>query len=185
MRETARLFPAQTLMQRAGQTDLMRARRIDPAQVRIFGSLVSIRDQAVLHSRNIQFPPGYKLEDFIESLNQRVFFWPGTGDGPIDYGIRHFQRYQAECPAILRVALQSMLSANPSVAPRFCRFNSGSPRCSHGRKSPRGPDVFLLTEDFSGTPSDVVEVTFDAEISIPIDSELGISPQGPWNSMFQ
>jgi hypothetical protein len=184
MRESGHLFPAEKLMERSGRADLMRARRSGPIEVRISEALISIRDQAVLHRGNAQFPDGYTFEDLIESLNHRVFFWPGKAGGPNDYGMRHFKRYEEENPVILRIAVESLLVANPNVEPRFCRFNSGSPRCSFGKKSPRGPNVFLLAEEFSGGPSDVVEVTFDSEISLPRDSEFGKSPTGPWKSLF-
>jgi hypothetical protein len=169
-------------LERSGRSDLMHTRRTDSIQVRISETSISIRDQAVLHRRNTQLPDGYTFEDFIESLNRRVFFWPGKAGGPNDYGMRHFQRYQEERPVILRVGLQSVLSANAAVMPRFCRFNSGSPRCSYGKRSPRGPNVFLLAEEFHGGPTDVVEVTFDAEITLPMDSEFGESPAGPWKA---
>jgi hypothetical protein len=179
-----RLFPAAALMERSGRTDLLRARRSGAIEVRISEASISIRDQAVLHRGNAQFPDGYTFEEFIESLNRRVFFWPGKAGGPNDYGMRHFQRYQEERPVILRVGLQSLLAANVNVRPRFCRFNSGSPRCSYGKKSPRGPNVFLFAEDFNGGPADVVEVTFDAAVLLPRDCEFGASPLGPWKRLF-
>ena|SRR5712691_7943752 len=99
--------------------------------------MIVVRDQAPLHEGNLSLPRGYTFEDFIESLNGRIFFWPGSAAGPIPHGIRHFERYEQECPVILRVEFQSLLHANPGAEPLYCRYNSGSPRCSNGKKSPR------------------------------------------------
>ncbi len=79
----------------------------------------------------------YSYEDLIENLNRRIFFWPGTPAGPIGYGRRHFERYREENPVILRINVRSLLCANAKVEPKFCRYNSGSPRCSKGREPQR------------------------------------------------
>jgi hypothetical protein len=143
-------------------------------------TVVWIRDQAPLREGNIRFSNGYAFGDLIESLNRRIFFWPGLGAKPISYGMRHFERYEGEKPVVLRIGFEALLRANPGVAPRFCRYNSGSPRCSNGKRSPRGPDTFLLAQDFHETASKVVEVTFDTEIRLPQDTEFGETPKGPW-----
>jgi hypothetical protein len=178
------LFPAAVLMQRGGRNDLLRARRHLPTTIRIGGVDVWIRDQRPLYRGNIKFPNGYTLEDLIESLNRRVFFWPGTAAGPISYGIRHFGRYKEEKPIILRIGFEELVDGNRTVAPRYCNYNSGSPRCSNGEKSPRGPNTFLLADDFNGTPSKVVEVTFDSAITLPRHAEFGVTPKGPWNLLW-
>ena len=184
LRETRKLFPAAVLMERSGRNDLLRARRPDPVPLHIGDAIVWLRDQDPLHEGHTRFPQGYTFGDLIESLNRRIFFWPGTAAGPISYGIRHFGTYKKEKPAFLRIGFQALLLANPAAAPRYCRYNSGSPRCSNGVKSPRGPDTFLLAADFDGTPSKVVEVTFDTEITLPANTEVGASPGGPWNMLL-
>src|SRR5262249_48751140 len=140
--------------------DLIRKRRHEHCQIIIGKTEILIRDQAPLHRGNMELQDGCTYEDFIESINGRIFFWPGTATGPISYGVRHFERYRNEHPVILRVSLQSLLVENPAVTPKFCRYNSGSPRCSNGYKSPRGPKTFVSAQEFDGTPSNVVEVTF-------------------------
>lgn len=171
-------------MERSGRNDLLRIRRPGPIQVHIGDAVVSLRDQGPLHKGHARFPKGYSFEDLIESLNRRIFFWPGTAAGPISYGIRHFGTYTKEKPAILRVELEALLIANPAVMPRYCKYNSGSPRCSNGVKSPRGPDTFLLAGECDGTPSSVVEVTFDTEILLPPNTEYGNHPSGPWDRLL-
>jgi hypothetical protein len=184
LRETAKLFPAAVLMERSGRNELLRARRPGPVPVHIGDAVVWLRDQGPLYEGHARFTKGYTFEDLIESLNRRIFCWPGTAAGPISYGIRHFGAYKKEKPAFLRIDFQALLLANPAVTPRYCKYNSGSPRCSNGVKSPRGPDTFLLAADFDGTPSKVVEVTFDTEIILPPNAEVGAHPNGPWDRML-
>jgi len=171
-------------MERSGRNDLLRNRRPDPVQVHIGDIVVSLRDQGPLYKGHARFPKGYSFEDLVESLNRRIFFWPGTAAGPISYGMRHFGTYRKEKPVFLRVDLQALLIANPTATPRYCKYNSGSPRCSNGVKSPRGPDTFLLAAEFDGTPSSVVEVTFDTAIVLPPNTECGNHPGGPWDRLL-
>ena len=185
IRDLARLFPAAVLMERAKQNDLIRTLRRGPRQVSFDGRTIVIRDQDKLHRGNTGVPSGFTFEDLIETLNSRIFFWPGfIGGRPISYGIRHFERYQNEKPAIIRIRFEALLAANSGVVPRFCRYNSGSPRCSNGNRSPRGPDTFLLAPDFPETPSKVVEVTFEQVIALPQDAQCGPTPEGPWRSLW-
>ena len=123
-------------------------------------------------------PTAYTFEQFIENLNRRIFFWPGTDAGPINYGVRHFERYGSEHPAILKIDFQSLINSNPAVEPHYCRYNSGSPRCSHGQKSPRGPNTFQSGDQFVGTPSAVVEVTFSGPLILPANVRIGRLPSG-------
>jgi len=180
----ARIIPAAILMQRAGRADLLRTRRRGYVRLTAQGKLIVLRDQKPLYKGNAKLPRGYTFEDFIESLNRRVFFWPGNEMGPIEYGIRHFRCYERDHPIILRVSYEGLVRENPAVEPRFCRYNSGSPRCSSGRKIPRGPETFLSAADFDGTPSRVVEVTFENEIALPTGTEFARRPGGPWRSLF-
>ena len=180
LREMHRLIPAATLLRLAGRLDLLRTPRRGPVSILVEGRTIMLRDQIPLYKGNIKLPRGFRFEDFVESLNQRLFFWPGGATKPIPYGVRHFEHYKKENPAILRIELRTLLELNPTVAPRFCRYNSGSPRCSHGKKSPRSPRTFLTQSDFAGTAGNVVEVTFESEMQLPKTTEIASSPRGPW-----
>jgi hypothetical protein len=184
IREIGRLFPAAVLMEQARCTDLIRVPRRAPVRLVIGTRTIVLRDQAPLYKGKMKLPRGYTFELFVESLNRRIFFWPGGQNGPIDYGIRHFECYQDEKPIILRVDFQSLCQVNHAINPLFCRYNSGSPRVSYGKKSPRGPDTFISADNFSETPSKVVEVTFDAEIAMPRNTQFATNPRGPWRSLF-
>ena len=165
--------------------DLLQTPRRGHKPVTFEGRNIVIRDQDYLHKGNTGLSKGYSFEEFIGSLNGRVFFWPGTVSGPIVSGIRHFERYVEERPrpVILRLDFQLLLTANPGAVPLFCRYNSGSPRCSFGNKSPRGPNTFVTASEFKETASKVVEVTFNHEITLPPRAEYGANPRGPWKKL--
>ena len=77
----------------------------------------------------------------------------------------------------------SLLVANPSVEPHYCAYNSGSPRCSYENKSPRRAYTFPPADQFGGTPSTVVEVTFIDQVILPADGQLSGYSSGPWRSL--
>jgi hypothetical protein len=114
-----------------------------------------------------------------------VFFWPGTADGPIAYGVRHFGRYAPEQPAILRIPTGSLIAANPDIELRFSRCNSGSPRWSRGIPGKRGDNTFQSSDAFSLGPTRVVEVTVRGSVVLPQDTSRGPHPAGPWTPLFQ
>jgi hypothetical protein len=167
LRNSGVIRSAAELIERAGCSGLLRMRRHGPVPIQIGGKGAFLRDQDPLHEGNIRFEGGWQMADLVEELNRHVFFWPGTAAKPNDYGTRHYERYsRSEKLVIVRVPTASLINANPNVKPRFCRFNSGSPRCVGGHKSPRGPDTFLPAERFPGTASAVAELTFRGAIPI-------------------
>jgi hypothetical protein len=170
-------------MERAGRLDLLRTPRRKNETIIVDGRSIVLRDQKPLHKGNIKLPNGFTFEDFVETLNRRIFFWPGSKLTPIDYGMRHFAHYESDNPVILRIDLDSLVQGNPLLTPHFCRYNSGSPRCSHGKRIPRSPRTFLAATHFVGTPSQVVEITFQSEIRLPLTTEFGRSPGGPWKTL--
>ena len=183
IRRTGSIESAARLFAASARTDLLRVRRTQSQVVRIDGDDVHIRDQSPLHPGNMVLGSGLSFEDFVQSLNERVFFWPGTAAGPIAYGVRHFERYRSEHPALVRVLTASLLAANPDVVPLFCRFNSGSPRCTNGNPSPRGGDTFRPAADSDFAAGRVVEITYPERVHLPPDAEVGAEPTGPWASL--
>jgi hypothetical protein len=177
------MSPAALLMERAGRGELVRSRRREHQRITVENIVILVRDQAPLHRGNLELLGGYAYEDLIENINRRIFFWPGTAAGPISYGVRHFERYREEAPVILRINLESLIRVNPDAEPKFCKYNSGSPRCSNGEKSPRGPNTFVAAATFPGNPSSVVEVTFETSLIVPTDAKVGDHPNGPWREV--
>jgi hypothetical protein len=179
-----RLESAALLFVTANRADALRERRRGHLHIPIDGHQIVVRDQAPLHAGNIAFADGWGLPDLIADLNRRVFFWPGTGAKPIEYGMRHFARYEAEEPLIIRVRFVDLLRHNPNQEPMFCRYNSGSPRYNNGRASPRGQDTFQPAERCAYRPSAVVETTFVDSVNLPATTECADSPIGPWRPLF-
>lgn len=184
IRRTRVLYSAETLMRKAGDTSMLRQKRFVSRTVQIKEDTVNIRDQQPLHAGNISFVDGWSFEDVIKLLNERVFFWPGTSIGPIGYGKRHYKRYIEENPSILRVSTQALFGTNLDVSPTFCRYNSGSPRCSKGVGSPRGAKTFVVASEADFTPNKVVEVTYSDRVTLPDVVEFSNSVSGPWRSLF-
>ena len=179
---TRRLDSAAGLLRLAGRSDLARLKRHNHVTVDLGGERVLLRDQAVLYAGNMALEPGWTLEAFVEHLNKRVFFWPGSEEGPIPYGVRHYERYSDEKPAILRVETADLLAHNPGRPPLFCRYNSGSPRCSSGLGSPRGANTFRPAEQADFGVGNVVEVTFLDDVRLPARVDIGARPAGPWRA---
>jgi hypothetical protein len=179
-----RLESTKSLLVAANRMDLLRRRRPNNASLIVDKHQVSLRDQAPLHEGNIEFAGGWDLNDLVEALNNRIFFWPGTESGPISYGERHFERYKDEQPVILRVRFESLNTRNQQNKPLFCNYNSGSPRQNQGRPSPCGPNTFLSAERFPYTPGQVKEVTFLEYVILPNDTEYSTHINGPWKLLF-
>lgn len=177
-----RLESATTLRRLGGQA-LNLQRRINHEEFVIDNLMVSVRDQIALISRNIEFNDGLMIENLNEILNERVFFWPGTIERPIPTGMRHFQRYEQEQPAVLRIETQRLFDVN-NIQPSFCKYNSGGPRCSRGRRSPRGNSTFLPADQNDYNPSDVVEVTFVGNVLLPDNTQIKGETWTQWNQLF-
>lgn len=139
---------------------------------------------------------GWSFECFVQKLNELVFFWPGTEDGPMNHGRRHFERYKREREDVvmIRVKTKSLFDANKDAAPRFSRYNSGSPRyaparpgaggAAKGKPSLRGEQTFRTADVFPHAPSRVVETVYPGSVILPEDSEFGSAPGGPWKPLF-
>jgi len=167
----------------SGSPELLLQKRTGCLVIQRDGAVVRIRDQAPLHKGNIRFEDGWNFERFLCCLNERVFFWPGDGNGPISYGMRHYRRYKEENPVILRVPFNELVAENSVCPPQFCRYNSGSPRCSGGIGSLRGPRTFLHAEDAGFSPGSVVEVAFLNQVALPSSVQQSPSPNGPWTPL--
>lgn len=183
IRQQGALLSASQIAKRPSEKSALTARRTGSISM----EAAHIRDQRPLHRGNVEFAPGFTFEQLLALLNSLVYFWPGPQveeKGPIAYGWRHFGRYQAESPVILRTRTADLIAENAHEV-LVCPYNSGSPRCSHGRKSPRGPQTFRPIADFPGAPSKVVEIAFSETARLPASTEMGDKPAGPWVSLFR
>lgn len=180
IRATGRLESAEAIMLASSERDShsLRVPRRGARQVTVGGLAVQLRDQDPLYAGNIRFLQGLDFAAFCQQLNRLVFFWPGTETGPISYGVRHAQRYADEELAFIRVPTAGLFAANPDPGPLFCRYNSGSPRCTKGKGSPRGPATFQHASAFDGAPSSVVEVVLQSIAKLPASTEWNRSLGG-------
>src|SRR6478752_8358185 len=71
-----RLDCANALLRKARQAALGRVRRREHVSIEIGGEKVELRDQAPLHAGNMAIDAAWSFEDFVQHLNDRVFFWP-------------------------------------------------------------------------------------------------------------
>lgn len=183
IRRAMKLVSAAKLMAMADSEEWVTRRRRGHLELAIDGSPVIIRDQDPLHEGNVALQGGWTFSDLIRELNKLVFFWPGNLDGPVSYGMRHFERYRNQSPVILRLQLSHLIGANSQGSPLFCRYNSGAPRCSNGHRSPRGPRTFVSAGDADFTPGRVVEVVFRNSVELPEAIEIANRPAGPWRGL--
>lgn len=172
-----RLEPAASLMRRAARPDLLRWRRPAAVELRIDDTPVVLTDQRPLIEANLRLDGAWMLEDFVEYLNEHVFFWPGRADGPIAQGARLLGHYEADAPLVLRMPTRALLAENAGVEPLFCQFNSGAPRQQRGQRVRRGPHLFAPAEQFVRRESEVVEVAFRAAVVLP-DATEARGPEG-------
>jgi hypothetical protein len=142
-------------------------RRTAHIQTLIGGRVVKIRDQKPFAEGAISFEDGWNPELFIRLLNAHVFFWPGTAAGPQKPGRAHLDRYREECPKVLRLNSTDILLDADRTPAKFSRYNSGAPRCSGGKRSPRGENTFLSASDFTGGMKQVVEVAVPSDVRLP------------------
>ncbi|WP_370301168.1 hypothetical protein [Pseudooceanicola sp.] len=182
IRKQRGLMSASALAELSGAHAMLRRKRSKLEPVRLpDGTQVILRDQAPLHSGNIAFEPGFSFPDLLDDLNRRIFFWPGNSRGPIEHGRRHFNRYAGTSIALLRIQTKEFLDLNKA---EFCAYNSGSPRSSNGRKSPRGSSTFSPEYATPHTPGRVVEVTVKDAAKLPESTEIAPTPDGQWERLF-
>lgn len=182
IRESKILRCAKDILIESSYHEFVRTKRNEAVLANSHEQVIHVRDQSPLHSGNISFEDGWTFSDLVEDLNSRVYFWPGKDSGPIEHGMRHFKRYQAERPTILRLNTLETFAAN-DVEPTFCKFNSGSPRCSRGKRSPRGRSTFVNHSDASFRATKVVEVSFISTMILPLDAEVSDLPTGRWTKL--
>lgn len=184
LRQARQLLPAADIIIQANAQGLLSERRREHVSLSFSGTTIKLRDQKPLHAGNMLLEGGLSFGEFVAILNGRVFFWPGYSNGlPIPYGQRHYDRYAAESPLLLRVPTADLLAHNQHLQPEFCKFNSGSPRWTNGRPSPRGRQTFLDGSLANFGAASVVEVTFAGVVSLPATTQIGPTPSGPWSPL--
>lgn len=181
--QTRAIHTAKHLFESADAHRWIDQKRTATVSLNVDGTLIDIRDQQPLYEGKTSLQSGWTFARLVRELNSRVFFWPGWDDRVIGYGMRHFERYQSEKPAVLRVRTEDLFAANHKIMPEFCKYNSGSPRTTQGKGSPRGPATFLRPEQASFPPSAVIEVTYAESVQLPQAIERSSRPDGRWKKV--
>jgi hypothetical protein len=164
----AQLMPARFVLEQGGMQDQVRKRRKEELSVRIGTRHIVLKDQKPLIVKNAELEDGWDGEDFIAHLNEHVFFWPGTEMGPVKHGQRLIGAYDRKDSLILRIPTVDLLEANAELVPLFCAYNSGAPRKSAGKASPRGPGLFSEASAFPRSAAQVVELVFQGTVRLPL-----------------
>lgn len=179
LKATRTLWSTAELAERSGRPDILCGRRLDRPKVQLPEGTVMLRDQTPLSMGNVKLEGGWSAEDLLRELNDRVFLWPGSETGPIGHGLRHAEAY-AKSDILIRFPFRDVVQQGPA----FCKYNSGSPRCTQGRASPRGPTTFLPADLCDFRPSQVVEVTFVGSLALPENTKWRGAPGEAWQPLF-
>ena len=163
------------------KSKLIHERRPIHEEISVAGHNIFIRDQRPISIQNLIkcIPTTWTVGDYINHLNERVFFWP-----TIHRLTRHYNRYSHEKPIIIKVDTSILLNLNPHS--EFCRLNSGATRSSshhNGGPPPRGGDTFLNAKDYSFNQGSVAEVTFPKICYLPEKILIGDTPNGQWETL--
>jgi hypothetical protein len=140
-----------------------------------------LKDQRPLIAANMELSAGWALGEFVQYLNSFTYFWPGQDRGPIGPGQRLWDRYEAEGPIVVRIPTNDLLRENRGLQPEFCPFNSGAPRYHSGRPARRGPHLFTAASEFPRRASEVVEVAFRGDVTLPPTTL--VRSAGGWDSL--
>lgn len=109
----------------------------------------------------------WSFADFIEYMNDHVFFWPGTDRGPVKSRVELPYLSASTSAVTFRIPFDELLAVNPAAEPLFCTVNSSAPREDESRRVSRGPHLFRSALTFSRRPGDVVEVAFRSAVTLP------------------
>lgn len=158
---------------------LKKTRRKNHIQLQYDNHTFKIRDQRPLSPVALSkcLTNGCTIEEYIELLNSRVFFWPTLKRLNI-----HFGRYAHEKPVIIRCKTRDILETNQNA--ELCHLNSGATRPNAylgGIASPRGKHTFIPIAAFEMGISKVAEVTFPTQCLLPETIWLSNTPNGPWS----
>lgn len=178
------LSPAETLLKGAKMHHFLRLRRTGDLLLRIEANDVLVRNQCPLDPDSLDLGTTGTLEEYVECLNSHVYFWPGTASGPIEDGVRMFERTDRTSSVVMRVLTASLLDANSTLPIYVSTCNTGVAWKERGNRSRRGPEVFQTVEAFSAQPDNVHEICFANNVCLPQNTEYGTSPNGPWRALI-
>lgn len=144
-----------------------------------------IRDQRPIRPGSLSVETGSTVAEYRDSINQRVFFWPGRDNWIVGSGRKHFELYSRTEPLfVLRIPLQSLLEQNQDQPLFLARCNSGSARYNNGQPVSRGPSTFRQLHDADFRASEVVELSFLHRVALPLDTQYADSLTAEWQLLW-
>lgn len=180
IRKIRRIYTAEKLLKRAGLEEIGKTRRENEVKVKIEGLRVVIRSQLPLNPECLELDSGWTLFDYVQALNKRVYFWPGTISGPVEDGRKMALRQNDKGTVILRIPTASLFKSNVHVPFFFSSHNTGAAWIENGKKSRRGKDSFLSCVQFKEDAAEVNEAGFEGTTDLPKDTFVSLSFGGPW-----
>lgn len=157
IRQDGALLPAAELLDACGLGGCKSEKRRDSCTLpdgRI------LRDQKPLQAGHIDFAPDFTMANLVALINAHVFFWHRF--------IPTFaNKYRDN--ALICCDLADVKKRNSGKAALCCQYNSGAPRTSHGKKSPRGPNTFESLDDVWRSCKEVV---FYGKVRLPDNYEV-------------
>ena len=182
IRTYRKLLTADSLLRDSNRANMARLRRNEDVTACLGTFSIVIRCQRPLDPDCLELDSGWTLADYVETLNRRVFFWPGTEIGPTSDGER-MALLEGEAGVMLRMPTSSLLDFNRHVLPIFSPHNTGAAWLENKKKSHRGDRSFLLCEQYIESADTIVEVSFEGAINLPYDTSVAPCLEGPWVPM--
>ena len=162
IRQCGQLFSAAELLKQHGKKCLREKRNtcceLSPGIV--------LNDQKPLQAGHVELSGFNEWGDFVEFLNRHVFFW--TNNKSKNGFEKKYNNY-----ILLTCDLPDLKETTSPKNILFSQYNSGAPRTSKGKKSPRSPDMFKC---FQGTRA--VEIVFKDSVYLP---KTTLYSKPPWN----
>jgi hypothetical protein len=172
LRQTGIIRTTLNLVTAAERLDLARQRRKEYVIIDTPDGSIVLKDQKPLIENATELFEGWSFDDLIFYLNSFVYFWPGTDRGPINSGQRLLDHYEADAPAVLRISTPDLFNANRASVPVFSAFNSGATRYNKGKRAFRGPDLFTSADIFPRRASEVIELGYKVDVTLPKTTEV-------------
>lgn len=177
------LRPASTLLEGTEHFRWTRERRIRDVMIRMQGERILLRNQIPLDPASIDLGTTATLQDYVACLNSYVFFWPGTCSGPIQGGLRLFERNGGQRSMVIRTETRSLIDANPTAPIYVTTCNSGATWIEGGNRVCRSPEIFRRLDRSAEVVANIHEICFRASVHLPENAEYGTAPSGPWSAL--
>lgn len=115
-------------------------------------------------------------QEFVATLNNLVFFWPGNAEGPRTKG-RHASSFRSRYPQFAAIRFRFADVHNRIATLKFCGCNSGAPQ--QRDRIRRSPAIFRSFDE-PAIVGQAVEVVAEGNLRLPETVEYREHSQSPW-----